>query len=137
MGAQLGSRAVHSLNSLAGAQSSFRITANRNPVRVAAKHRRPSSAKSPFDSDRRTTPVRPILNRGLKVSWIVLILVLANAAGALEWEQLGSVRRAKLPVPKSGKTGFTSLPSELTGIAFTNSLPAERAMTNMNLLNGS
>lgn len=36
-----------------------------------------------------------------------------------------------------GKTGFTLMPSSITGITFTNSLPAERAMTNLNLMNGS
>ena len=68
---------------------------------------------------------------------IAIGLPLANVARALEWEQAGPARRAKLPVPKIGRTGFTSLPSELTGITFTNWLPVERAMTNMNLLNGS
>ena len=42
-----------------------------------------------------------------------------------------------LPVPSSGKVGFTRLSSELTGLAFTNMLSDERSSTNRNLLSGS
>ena len=50
---------------------------------------------------------------------------------------MGGYRVAALPVPASGKTGFSPVPSEVTGIRFTNSLPETRAMTNANLMNGS
>src|SRR6185369_14343681 len=58
-------------------------------------------------------------------------------ARGLEWQQVGELRMAKLPVPASGRTGFTLMPSALTGILFTNLLPVERGMTNLNLMNGS
>jgi hypothetical protein len=62
---------------------------------------------------------------------------MAACGNVLEWEQISGGRRAKLSVPTSGKTGFTLVPGTATGILFTNSLPIERAMTNLNLLNGS
>ena len=57
--------------------------------------------------------------------------------GALEWQQSGNVRSAKLFVPTVGKTGFALLPGSVTGINFTNTLPFERSKANQNLLNGS
>ena len=60
------------------------------------------------------------------------------SAGSLDWHNSGDhVRVAALPVPASGKTGFTLLPASVTGINFTNTLPLELALTNLNLLNGS
>lgn len=73
---------------------------------------------------------------GIVVLWLVFWAWAGGAAG-LEWEQGDHFRLARLPVPAQGKTGFTLMPSSLTGISFTNSLPAERAMTNLNLMNGS
>jgi hypothetical protein len=55
----------------------------------------------------------------------------------LDWEQGNGYRKARLPVPSSGKTGFTRLPPALTGITFTNFLSDERSLTNRNLLSGS
>jgi hypothetical protein len=79
-------------------------------------------------------------NRSDLSFWVLLswaLLVSAGVARSLDWEQVGPVRRARLSVPASGKTGFTVMPGSDTGILFTNNLPATRAMTNMNLLNGS
>ncbi|HZR17217.1 MAG TPA: VCBS repeat-containing protein [Verrucomicrobiae bacterium] len=56
---------------------------------------------------------------------------------ALDWQSNGWVRMAPLPVPSTGKTGFTLMTSAQTGLSFTNSLPIERAITNLNLMNGS
>ena len=65
-----------------------------------------------------------------------LVMSLGHAA-ALEWQQVQGARMAKLLVPISGKVGFSLVSGSATGILFTNSLPVERAMTNLNLLNGS
>jgi hypothetical protein len=55
----------------------------------------------------------------------------------LDWQTNGYVRMSPLAIPATGKTGFTLLGSSQTGVNFTNSLPIERAMTNLNLMNGS
>jgi enediyne biosynthesis protein E4 len=62
---------------------------------------------------------------------------LSANSGPLNWQAMDGYRTAALSVPVSGKTGFSLLPSEVTGIRFTNSLPETRAMTNANLMNGS
>jgi hypothetical protein len=56
---------------------------------------------------------------------------------AAEWTEGQGFRSAVLNVPAGGKTGFTLLPSSVTGINFTNILPEERYRTNSMLLNGS
>src|SRR5947207_11565548 len=56
---------------------------------------------------------------------------------SLDWQKADGYRVAKLPVPASGKSGFSLLPAHTTGIIFTNTLPETRAMTNANLMNGS
>ena len=73
-------------------------------------------------------------------SWnllIVLLCLFAHVTQALDWQSFDGGRKAKLPVPSQGKTGFTLMPAQGTGIRFTNSLPIERGMTNLNLMNGS
>lgn len=68
----------------------------------------------------------------------MLLLFLAMASAyALDWQREGGFRRAALPVPQDGKTGFTLMPGSGTGIAFTNHLSDERGQTNMVLWNGS
>jgi len=59
------------------------------------------------------------------------------SANRLIWEAGDGYRRAQLNVPVKGKAGFTLLPQEATGVFFTNTLPETRAMTNVNLMNGS
>ncbi len=55
----------------------------------------------------------------------------------LTWHQETGYRWAKLPVPKSGKPGFTLLPPAQTGIESVNSLTQEQMAANRFLLNGS
>lgn len=78
----------------------------------------------------------------LLLLWSVLLSLsppglYAAPDNTLAWEKEGFARRARLAVPATGKTGFVRLPSSLTGIHFTNTISAERMMTNLNLLNGS
>src|SRR3979490_1434555 len=56
---------------------------------------------------------------------------------ALEWKAGNGYRSAELPVPKSGKTGFTQLSGAQTGISFTNYLSDEKAAENQIRLVGS
>jgi hypothetical protein len=46
-------------------------------------------------------------------------------------------REAKLPLPPRGKTGFTLLVAEQTGVHWTNHLPIDRVAERQNLMNGS
>ncbi|MCX6902986.1 MAG: VCBS repeat-containing protein, partial [Verrucomicrobia bacterium] len=59
------------------------------------------------------------------------------AAPALSWEQHEGYRVARLHVPATGRTGFTLLTPEQTGVFFTNQLSYQRSLTNQNLLNGA
>src|SRR5437667_2782588 len=60
------------------------------------------------------------------------------AAGTgLNWQMGQGYRWSELAVPQTGKTGFTLLPPEATGIFFTNFITDQRSVTNQNLLNGS
>lgn len=74
---------------------------------------------------------------------VVHQLFLLSALGAtptasnLDWHNGPGYRFAALPVPKSGKTGFTLLPPALTGITFTNVLTGPKAAENQIRLNGS
>ncbi len=56
---------------------------------------------------------------------------------SLDWQQGNGFRFARLPVPASGKTGFTLMPPEATGILFTNFLSEESVAKNRILENGS
>ena len=58
-------------------------------------------------------------------------------ASNLRWEQGVGYRRAALPVPMQGRTGFTLLPPSTTGITFTNVLTDEKVAENQIRLNGS
>ncbi|MBI3415344.1 MAG: VCBS repeat-containing protein [Verrucomicrobia bacterium] len=73
----------------------------------------------------------------LAVLFLTVPLLFQTSARALEWKTGDGFRSAELPVPKSGKTGFTLLPPTQTGITFANDLPDERSITNRNLLSGS
>jgi hypothetical protein len=69
---------------------------------------------------------------------ILLGLISLNAAGAnLEWTEGPGYRSAALPVPKEGKTGFTLLSAQVTGINFTNVLTDDKTAENQIRLNGS
>src|SRR5437667_6450075 len=58
-------------------------------------------------------------------------------ADALNWQTGEGFRFAPLSLPRVGKTGFARLPTELTGIDFTNRLAESHSLTNHILLNGS
>ncbi|HTD88355.1 MAG TPA: VCBS repeat-containing protein, partial [Candidatus Binatia bacterium] len=73
---------------------------------------------------------RALLFAGL---WVVV----AAQGAPLQWEQHNGYRSARLAVPESGRTGFTLLTPEQTGIRFTNQLSYERSERNQNLLNGA
>ena len=69
---------------------------------------------------------------------LLLSLLAGGVCGAgLEWRSEGLHRSAPLAVAPGGQPGFTLLPGAATGIAFTNSLPPSRHLTNQVLLNGS
>src|SRR2546423_9163123 len=59
------------------------------------------------------------------------------AAKAAEWQTAAGYRVVELPVPKSGKIGFTQLHGDTTGITFTNLLSDSLAESNRILENGS
>ena len=79
--------------------------------------------------------------RFLKASAVVALLAarmnLPVSGGSLSWQEKDGFREAAITVPSSGKTGFSLMPSSSTGIDFTNTLPENRAISNVNLLNGS
>ncbi len=54
-----------------------------------------------------------------------------------EWHAENGFRWAELEIPKTGKTGFTLLPPDQTGIYFTNTLSAWEGAANRVLYNGS
>src|SRR5262245_37799693 len=66
------------------------------------------------------------------------LLAVAAQAEALKWQQHHpGYRTAPLNVPVKGKTGFTLLTPQQTGIWFTNQLGYKRSEENQNLLNGA
>src|SRR6267142_352103 len=80
------------------------------------------------------------------MNWSAKILVLVSAAAAalashakdLAWQSVDAhVRWAALEVPRNGKTGFTILVPEKTGLRFTNSLDERAGAANRVLYNGS
>src|SRR6266851_3316979 len=71
---------------------------------------------------------------GLLLSFLILY---PSSLYSFEWQQGNGFRFAKLPVPASGKTGFTRMPPEATGILFTNFLSEESVAKNRILENGS
>src|SRR5512134_537331 len=63
-------------------------------------------------------------------------LQLAGANAAV-WQEIPGGRRTLLSVERSGKVGFTLLPTSITGIAFSNTLAQSVSITNQILLDGS
>ncbi|PYK97289.1 MAG: hypothetical protein DME19_16845 [Verrucomicrobia bacterium] len=68
---------------------------------------------------------------------VLFFAVLPRSSGASEWRAASGFRSAELPVPATGKTGFTRLPPSLTGITFTNYLSDIKAAENQIRLSGS
>ena len=62
---------------------------------------------------------------------------MAAESGPLAFREVQGHRVAELKVPSEGHAGFTLMPPEVTGIAFTNLVPETRSLTNHILLNGS
>lgn len=74
----------------------------------------------------------------MRIAIGALISSLALASLSLGAEDLSpGVKCWPLKVPSGGKPGFTLMPGEATGIAFTNELAFEAEAANNNLLNGS
>lgn len=67
----------------------------------------------------------------------MMLICLPATASELEWHNAPGYRYAALPMPKSGKTGFTLLPPATTGITFTNVLTDAKAAENQIRLGGS
>src|SRR5262245_48475643 len=61
----------------------------------------------------------------------------ANCADTPQWHQEKGFRWAELNPPKEGKTGFTLLQPQETGITFTNTLDLLAGEANRVLFNGS
>ena len=80
---------------------------------------------------------RPTFALALISCILILAVLFPVRAGAQEWEQGAGFRRGKLTVASPGKTGFTLLPAQASGIHFQNSLTREAAAANNNLMNGS
>jgi hypothetical protein len=89
---------------------------------------------------RRTDKPRALRQR--TCAFLALLLALAGGGAArgaddLTWREAPGCRYAELALPAAGKTGFTRLAPEVTGVTFTNVLSADRHLTNQILLNGS
>ncbi|MEY2410774.1 MAG: hypothetical protein QOF48_3444 [Verrucomicrobiota bacterium] len=57
-------------------------------------------------------------------------------AAIIEWTQHDGWREAPLVVPTGGKSGFTLIRPEQSGVLFTNQLTYDRSEANQNLMNG-
>ena len=69
---------------------------------------------------------------------IVMTATTALASEAIPWRDLGEAGRfAPLEIPAGGRTGFTQLDPETTGLRFTNTLDALASAANRVLENGS
>ena len=81
---------------------------------------------------------RANLSRALRPLGLGLLLLLTlSLADAQPWEIRDGHRVARLTLPFEGKTGFTPMPQEHTGIQFTNRLSEWASLTNHIYLNGS
>ncbi|MBI2946561.1 MAG: VCBS repeat-containing protein [Verrucomicrobia bacterium] len=70
--------------------------------------------------------------------WFVLIFLPIACLGAERgWHSEKGFRWAELSVSREGKTGFTLLPPEQTGVFYTNTLTELEGAANRTLLNGS
>jgi enediyne biosynthesis protein E4 len=74
---------------------------------------------------------------GFALAVVVLGPVAWPVAHALDWQVREGFRVAHLPVPLTGKPGFTRLAPDRSGVLFTNALDEMRSITNQIYLNGS
>lgn len=68
---------------------------------------------------------------------LALELVAVTRLLAADGQPVSGVRIVPLPVPSTGRIGFTELPPHQTGLTFTNQLDPNRGLTNQIFLNGS
>src|SRR4051812_48328225 len=71
------------------------------------------------------------------IAFILGHLLFVMGEEKLDWQMAHGYRSAALRISSSGEAGFTLLPSNQTGILFTNSISEHRHLTNQILLNGS
>jgi len=71
------------------------------------------------------------------VGWLVGPAASVTGAKDLTWVEVPGGRWAALEVPANGKSGFTLLPAEQTGVTFTNTLEEWQGASNRVLFNGS
>src|SRR5262245_49686183 len=67
----------------------------------------------------------------------LLVLSCCARAASLQWQTDAGGRVARLAVPAQGKTGFTLMTEQQTGIHFTNALDDRLIMENNNFMEGS
>lgn len=79
------------------------------------------------------------MNRSPWIFWLLIkAVVLGAAAGqAPKWHEEPGYHWVELEIPAPGKTGFTLLSADQTGILFTNQLAEEEGVENRVLWNGS
>ncbi|HEY2952428.1 MAG TPA: CRTAC1 family protein, partial [Verrucomicrobiae bacterium] len=96
-----------------------------------------------LDLVRRATAVASANSRCPVRQVLVLALILfltssrSTVAAGLEWQPFPGGRVARLAVPATGKTGFTLLPGQRTGLHFTNALDDLLIMQNNNFMEGA
>jgi len=80
-----------------------------------------------------------LLRRVGVLSGVALVCLMAgrSLAAALPWQQQDGFKRASLNLPPTGKTGFTLMPPNQTGISFSNILSDDKAAENQIRLLGS
>src|SRR5438874_697305 len=91
--------------------------------------------KPPFLRSLPPLAVFPELPTVALVGWLVVATF--SPAAEFEWQQGNGCRFAKRPIHASGKTGFTRMSPEVTGVLFTNLLSDESVAKNRILENGS
>jgi len=67
----------------------------------------------------------------------LFLLALAAQAAPLDWQPVAGGRMAPLTIPASGKTGFSAMPAQETGLHFTNTLDVRLIMENNNFMQGA
>ena len=83
------------------------------------------------------TLAQRFLTAGIFILAAALISSSAQGAAALDWKAHAGGRSAALSVAGGEKPGFSLMSQAVTGVAFTNTLPLSRHLTNQVLLNGS
>src|ERR1044071_7759587 len=78
-----------------------------------------------------------ILHWRLLIAALVLGLAFSESVFAAQWRAGPGYRRIELSMPASGRTGFMLLSSNVTGIAFSNTVPETLHLTNQIFLDGS